>query len=147
MVTANALRPVLDLSAFPNAGVDVFIEFPQTDAGSRCAGICAAAMALADAGIPMKDMVAAVAVGMAGGTKIVDLTYDEESYSGEGGHPVDCAVAMINNTKEITLLQMDGEISQKNLLDAISMAKEATTKINKVQRDALKERYAGDGNE
>ncbi|MCX6707803.1 MAG: exosome complex exonuclease Rrp41, partial [Candidatus Woesearchaeota archaeon] len=41
MVTEKALLPVIDLSQFPNAVVDVFIELPQTDAGSRCAGICA----------------------------------------------------------------------------------------------------------
>ncbi|MFW5746898.1 MAG: exosome complex exonuclease Rrp41, partial [Nanoarchaeota archaeon] len=39
MVTTAALQPVVDLSDFPNAVVDVFIELPQTDAGSRCAGI------------------------------------------------------------------------------------------------------------
>src|SRR3989338_4140184 len=56
MVTKNALDPVVDLSEFPNSVVDVFIELTETDAGSRCAGICAASIALADAGIPMKDM-------------------------------------------------------------------------------------------
>src|SRR3990167_5230630 len=40
LVTEKALLPVLDLSEYPNAVVDVFIEFPQTNAGSRCAGIC-----------------------------------------------------------------------------------------------------------
>ena len=35
MVTSNALSPVLDLSECPNAVVDVFIELPQTEAGSR----------------------------------------------------------------------------------------------------------------
>src|SRR3989344_1068476 len=54
-VTEKALLPVLDLTEFPNAVVDVFIELPQTDAGTRCAGICAASIALADAGIPMRD--------------------------------------------------------------------------------------------
>ena len=62
MVTEKALLPVVDLKEFPNAVVDVFIELPQTDAGSRCAGICAASIALAYAGIPMKDLVSAVSV-------------------------------------------------------------------------------------
>ena len=63
IVTERALRPVVDLSDYPNAVVDVFIELPQTDAGTRCAGICAASIALADAGIPMKDLVCAVSTG------------------------------------------------------------------------------------
>ena len=56
MVTEKALLPMLDLSAYSGAVVDVSIELIQTDAGTRCAGITAAALALADAGIPMKDL-------------------------------------------------------------------------------------------
>jgi len=47
LVTTQALAPALDLSEFPKTVVDVFVELVQTDAGTRCAGICAASMALA----------------------------------------------------------------------------------------------------
>ncbi len=60
MVTRNALLPVIDLSQFPNSVVDIAVEFTQTDAGTRCAGICAASIALADAGIPMTEMFSSV---------------------------------------------------------------------------------------
>src|SRR3989338_5903436 len=63
LVTEKALLPVVELKQFPNAVVDVFIEIIQANAGTRCAGISAAALALAHAGIPMKDLVAAVSVG------------------------------------------------------------------------------------
>lgn len=139
MVMTKSLEPVVDLSAFPNAVVDIFVELPQTDAGTRCAAISAAAIALADAGIPMKDMVSAVAVGEVDGTVVADLTYNEEAY--EGGLVSDIPVAMIHNTKEITLLQMDGEISKENLLQALELAKSATEKIYGVQKRALLERY------
>ncbi|MBU1111364.1 MAG: exosome complex exonuclease Rrp41, partial [Nanoarchaeota archaeon] len=68
MVMQSALNLVVDLKDFPNSVVDIFVEFPQTDAGSRCAAISAAAIALADAGIPMKDMISAVAMGQVDGT-------------------------------------------------------------------------------
>jgi len=112
MVIKKALLPVLDLSEFPNAVVDVFIELPQTDAGTRCAGICAASMALADAGLIMKDLVASVAVGVLDGTDVADINYDEESYEGE---VADIPVAMLPNSGKISLLQMDGEISKEKL--------------------------------
>ena len=38
LVSANALKNAVDLKEFPNAVVDVYIELPQTDAGTRCAG-------------------------------------------------------------------------------------------------------------
>ena len=45
LITEKALFPALDLSEYPGAVVDVFVELIQTDSGTRCAGICAAAMA------------------------------------------------------------------------------------------------------
>ena len=147
MVMSQALQPVIDLSAFPNAVVDVFIELPQTDAGTRCAGISAAAIALAEAGIPMKDLVSSVAVGKVDDRVVVDLDYREEhieEFNPDSKHASvsDIPVAMINNTKEVTLLQMDGEISPSDLAKALEMAKKATGQIYEAQKRALKERFS-----
>ncbi len=139
MVIEKALAPVVDLSAFPNSVVDVFLEFTETDAGSRCAGICAAALALADAGIALKDMVTAVAVGKVDDKIVADLSYDEEAY--EDGPVSDIPVAILHNTKEITLLQMDGDISKDDLLKALDLAQKVVDQVYEVQKKALKERY------
>lgn len=138
MVMTSSLAPVIDLTAFPNSVVDIFVDLPQTDAGTRCAAISAAAIALADAGIPMKDMVSSVAVGQVDGTIVADLNYDEEAYDAIVS---DIPVAMLHNTKEITLLQMDGEISKEDLLKAIELAKLTTEKVYQIQIKALKEKY------
>lgn len=146
MVTEKALLPVVDLDDYPYAVVDVFIELPQTDAGSRCAGICAAAIALADAGIRMKDMVAAVSVGQVEDLLVVDLDYEEEAH--EEGDVADIPVAMIPSTGEITLLQMDGKITKENLLKAIELGKPVLQRIAEIQRQALKDKFNhGDDNE
>jgi len=139
MVTENALSPVVDLGNFPNAVVDVFIELPQTDAGSRCAGICAAAIALADAGIPMKDFVSAVSVGVVEDKVVVDLDYAEEAH--EPGPVADIPVAMIPSTGEITLLQMDGTVSPKQFKEALALAKQACENIKMIQQEAVLQRY------
>ncbi len=142
MVMRQALEPVIDLSAFPNSVVDIFVELPQTDAGTRCAAISAAAIAMADAGIPMKDMVSSVAVGQVDGTVMADLTYNEEAY--EDGLVSDIPVAMLHNTKEVSLLQMDGEISKEDLIKALEMAKDATEKVYQLQMKALKDKFKND---
>ncbi len=146
MVTQKALLPVVDLKEFPNAVVDVFIELPQTDAGSRCAGICAASIALADAGIPMKDLVSAVSVGTVDGTIVVDLDYLEEAYDAS---VADIPIAYIPSTEEISLLQMDGEITKETLLEALETGKKACQGIIDIQKNALKEKYkmSGEDNE
>lgn len=139
LVTAKSLLPALNLEDFPNSVVDVFIEFPQTEAGSRCAGICAASMALADAGLEMKDLVSAVSVGRVEDKICVDLDYSEESH--EPGPVADIPVAMLVNHDKVTLLQMDGEVTKDMLKEALGMARTSLAKIHEAQKKALLERY------
>lgn len=143
MVIRHALVPVLDLKDYPNSVVDVFVELPQTDAGTRCAAICAASMALADAGLEMKDMVASVAVGMVGGSIVADLNYDEEAYE-EAGGATDIPVAVIPSTGEVTLLQLDGEISREELKKCLELAKKVCKDIYEVQKKAIKQKFKVD---
>ncbi len=140
LVTSKALAPILDLTEFPKAAVDVFIELIQTDAGTRCAGICAASLALADAGFPMRDLVSAVSCGVVGDTPVLDLCYDEEAY--EGG-AVDIPVAMMPRTGQVTLLQLDGKLSKEQLKKALKLAKNGCKQIYEVQKAALKAKYEG----
>lgn len=140
MVMEASLRPVCDLEDFPNAVVDVFVELPQTDAGSRCAAISAASIALADAGIKMKDVVAAVAIGKVDGMMLVDLDYTEEAWEGD---VADIPIAMVPSTGEITLLQMDGKVSKDDLLKTIEKAKPTFALIADKIRAAVQERYQG----
>ncbi|MBI2148462.1 exosome complex exonuclease Rrp41 [Candidatus Woesearchaeota archaeon] len=144
LVIEKALLPLLDLSNYAGAVVDVFIELIQTDAGTRCAGICAASMALADAGIPMKDLVSSVAVGRVGGKVVLDLSKEEEDYE---GHATDIATAFSTRIGQVTLLQMDGEVSKEELKKALELAKKGCEKIKDIQVKALKERYVGGLNE
>jgi exosome complex component RRP41 len=149
-ISKSAIECVLDLKDYPNSVIDVFIELPQTDAGSRCAGICAASIALADAGVKMKDMVSAVAVGKVDDKVVIDLDYNEEAYDHiEGGDPKahisDIPVAMIPSTGEISLLQMDGIIDKESLAIALDKAKIACAKIKKIQIQAIKDKYKVNG--
>jgi len=139
MVTNKAFEPVVMLEKFPNSGVDVYIELTETDAGSRCAGICAASMALADAGIPMKDLVVAVAMGTIGKEVLVDLDYSEEAFDGE--EVADIPFAVIPRTGEVSLLQMDGIISKKLMDEVLKKVMPAVEKIHKIQVDAIKAKY------
>ena len=139
MVTKNALLPVLNLDEYPNSVVDVFIELPETEAGSRTAGINAAAMALADAGLFMKDLVSSVSVGRVDDKILVDLDYSEESY--EDGPVADIPIAILPRSGKVSLLQMDGLVSKEQLSKAIEMGKDACKKIYDIQKKALKAKY------
>lgn len=135
-VITEAFKSVIFLEEFPKTGIDVFIEITQANASTRCVGINAASIALANGGIPMSDLVSSVAAGKVEDKIVLDVAGKEDSY-GE----VDLPIAYIPRKDEITLLQMDGIIGKKNLNKAIKMAKEGCKKIYEKQKEALKKRY------
>jgi len=77
-VTSEALEHVVFTGLFPRTMIDVCIEVLGAEAGTRCAGLTAAAVALADAGIPMRDLPVACAAGKIDGTVVLDLAGDED---------------------------------------------------------------------
>ncbi|MFQ6129863.1 MAG: exosome complex exonuclease Rrp41 [Candidatus Hadarchaeaceae archaeon] len=136
-VTREALEPVLFLELYPRSAIDVFIEVLQADAGTRTAGINAAAVALADAGVPMRDMVSSVAVGKIDDTIVLDLTKDEDNWG-----TTDMPIAMVPRKKLITLLQMDGHFTKEEFGQALDLAFKGCEQIYEIQRQALREKYA-----
>jgi exosome complex component RRP41 len=137
-ITEWALEPVVMLGNYANQVVDVHINIVQADAGTRCAGINAAAMALAHAGIPMKDMVSSISVGKMDKTIVLDLDKYEDSEFEDGEGSTDIPVSVTGEGK-ITHLQLDGKINSKQLKEAIDMAKKSCKEIYEVQKKALKE--------
>ncbi len=136
-VTREALEPVVFLKHYPKTGIDVFIEIVQADAGTRVAGITAASVALADAGIEMSDLVAACSAGKVDGEIVVDVNGAEDN-NGEADLPV--ALAPKNN--RITLLQMDGQLTEKEFGKALNYAVEGCKKIYEMQKEALRKKYS-----
>ena len=136
-VISEAFASVVFVEQFPRTSVDIFIEVLQADAGTRCAGLTAASVALADAGIPMRDLVTSCASGKIGGVVALDLNKDEDNF-GEA----DCPMAIVPRTGEIVLLQMDGHLTADEFDQAIDLSINATKEIYELQRDALRRRYA-----
>jgi exosome complex component RRP41 len=135
-VVREALEPAVFLEYYPKTSIQVYIEILQADGGTRCAGITTAALALADAGIPMRDLVVACAAGKADGKMIVDLM-DTEDKVGDADVPV----AFMPNLNAITLLQMDGNLSVDEFKTAVNMAVEGCKQIYALQKEALKSKY------
>jgi exosome complex component RRP41 len=135
-VTRESLEPVMFLEERPKTVIDVFIEILQADAGTRCIGITAASVALADAGIPMKDLVACCAAGKIEDTVILDMTGQEDNCG-----QADLPVAIAPRDGQITLLQMDGLLTETEFETGLKYAIDGCKNIYKAQKDALKRRY------
>lgn len=121
---------------FPRTQIDIFVDVLQADGGTRVTAITAASLALADAGIPMKEMVSAVAVGKAGDKVIVDLGKEEDNL---GQSDVPMAISSIS--KDILLLQMDGLLTKEEVKLALEYAFESSEKVYELQKKAIEKRY------
>src|SRR5213594_3767273 len=135
-VISEAFSAVVFREQFPRTSVDIFIEVLQADAGTRCAGLTAASVALADAGVPMRDLVASCASGKIDGVVALDLNKDEDNFG-----DADCPMAIVPRTGEIVLLQMDGHLTYDEFQKAMGVAIGPAKKIYESQRDALRRRY------
>src|SRR3990167_5709682 len=136
-ITEWALKPIVMIDEYPSTVVDVHINIIQADASTRCAGINAAALALAHAGVPMKNLVSSVSIGKLDKQLVVDVNKEEEDWEdGEGA--TDIPITMTGDGK-LTHIQLDGKISTKQLKEAVKMARKACKEIYEIQKKALKE--------
>jgi exosome complex component RRP41 len=135
-VTKEVFENVVLLDLFPGNEISIFVEVLQSDGGTRAAGITCASVALAASGIPIRDMPYAVSVGKAGDTLILDMNKTEDNYSN-----ADMPVAINPRTREITLLQMDGELTPAQVHQGIEMIEKAGETIKKIQSEALRKPY------
>ena len=139
-VISEAFENVVIAESYPKSAIDVFIDVLQSDGGTRCAAVTAAAVALADAGIPMKDMVAAVAVGKVEGKLALDLSKEEDNW-GDSDNPI----AFASRNGEVLLYQMDGQLTRDEVDHAMTMGRAAAQKVHALQTDALRRVYTRTG--
>lgn len=134
-VSREAFENEIFTELYPKSAIDIFIEILQADAGTRTAAINAASLALADAGIPMRGLISSCAVGKVDDTLILDLNKDEDNYG-----QADMPIAMSTDGK-ITLLQMDGHLTQEEFKKGLEMAQQGCRDIYELQRKALIDHY------
>ena len=136
----RSLRSVTDLAALGERTITVDCDVLQADAGTRTAsitgGYVALALALRTIGLEgaLRDSVAAVSVGIVGGTPVLDLCYEEDA-----GAEVDCNVVM---TGSGTLVEVQGTAEgapfRRDELDAmLDLATAGIADLSGIQRAAL----------
>jgi len=142
---ARSLRAAVDLEALGENMITVDCDVIQADGGTRTASITGACIALADAlnwmvkegklkKSPLKQMIAAVSVGVYKGTPVCDLDYDEDSNA-----QTDMNVVMTETGGliEIQGTAEDGSFSHEELLAMLSLAKGGINSLIAAQKKAL----------
>jgi ribonuclease PH len=141
----RSLRAVTDLRRLGERTIVVDCDVLVADAGTRCASITAGYIALAlavrrleDEGVAkagvLVDSVAAVSVGVVGGSPVLDLTYEEDAHA-----QVDCNVVM---TGSAALVEVQGTaegepFSREELNALLDLAESGISQLTKVQRDIV----------
>jgi len=144
-IIGRSLRSVVDLTKMPGITAIVDCEVIQADGGTRTASITGAALALYIAfercimnktllENPMKELIAAVSVGVKDGKVIVDLDYQLDSTSN-----VDMNIVMTESGKYVEI-QGTGEesaFSKEELFDMLQEAEAAILHLIQKQKFIL----------
>merc|ERR1711957_204853 len=95
---------------FPRSSIRLFVQILGSEGSAVPAAINAASLALADAGIPMRDLVVASTAGMLGKHVAVDLNREEEM---SGGAQI--TIAALAGTRQITLMEVESKVPEGHL--------------------------------
>ncbi len=142
----RSLRSVVDMYALGERTVLIDCDVIQADGGTRTASITGAYVALVDAihsiyqqnlidAIPVKDYLAAVSVGIAGGKPMLDLCYVEDSEA-----EVDMNLVM---TGKGTIVEVQGTaegapFSKMELGRLLALGEKGIKTLIKKQKEVLK---------
>ncbi|KAK8565740.1 hypothetical protein V6N12_059294 [Hibiscus sabdariffa] len=105
LVIRQTMEACILTHLMPRSQIDIFVQVLQADGGTRSACINAATLSLADAGIPMRDIVTSCSAGYLNSTPLLDLNYIEDSAGGP-----DVTVGILPKLDKVTLLQMDAKL-------------------------------------
>jgi len=142
---ARSLRAAVNLKALGENMITVDCDVIQADGGTRTASITGACIALADAlnwmvaqgklkKSPLKQMIAAISVGIYKGLPVCDLDYAEDTNA-----ETDMNVVMTETGGmiEIQGTAEDGAFSHEQLLAMLSLAKGGIEQLVMEQKQAL----------
>lgn len=136
----RSLRSVVDLSRLGERSVTLDCDVIQADGGTRTASITGAYVALARAlnrygmGHLLTGQVAAVSVGMASGTLLLDLDYAEDSSAG-----VDFNVVMLDDGRfvEVQGTAEQTPFSAEQMTEMVTLAAAGIRQLYELQREAI----------
>ncbi|XP_062494380.1 exosome complex component RRP41 isoform X1 [Pezoporus occidentalis] len=113
----QSLEAAVLTQLFPRSQIDVYVQVLQADGGHCCAGTTAAALAVLDAGIPLRDMVCASSAALAEDTALADPSGAEEAAAGPG-----LALALLPASGLLALLQLSARLPRERLEPVLDAA-------------------------
>lgn len=135
LVIRQTMEACIMTHLMPRSQIDIFVQVLQADGGTRSACINAATLALADAGIPMCDVVTSCSAGYLNSTPLLDVNYVEDSAGGP-----DVTVGILPKSTKVTLLQMDSKLPMDIFENVMQLATEGCKAVANYIHEVLLEK-------
>ncbi|KAK9824136.1 hypothetical protein WJX72_008040 [[Myrmecia] bisecta] len=129
---ATALEAAVLRHTFPKSCIDIYCLVLESGGSELTVAITAAAMAIADAGIAMADVVTACSVSRVAGQLLLDPTADE-AFREDGS----VLLAMMPAANLVTQLVVTGEWSSAQMKQALCLCMGGCLQLDAVTRKAL----------
>ncbi|KAK9103810.1 hypothetical protein Sjap_021064 [Stephania japonica] len=134
LVIRQTMEACIMTHQMPRTQIDIYVQVLQADGGTRSACINAATLALAAAGIPMKDLVTSCGAGYLNGTPLLDLNYVEDSAGGP-----DVILGILPTLNRVTLLQADSKLTMDAFESVMQLVTEGCMAVADYIRSVLRE--------
>jgi len=105
MLIRQTFESVVITNLFPHSQIDIFIQVLQSDGGAVAAAINATTLAMIDAGLPMRDFVAACSACFISGTPLLDPNYVETTTLAP-----ELLVAIEPKSQLVVSMEMEGKL-------------------------------------
>lgn len=125
-IITQAFEPSVMMEKFPKAQIDIYIMVLENDGNVLAAAINCACVALADAGIEMYDLVTACSLVQEDNNALLDPVFVEERSQKASGA---VTVAFLPVLNQISVLNMDGELSLQQTNKAVRSCIEGCARI------------------
>jgi exosome complex component RRP41 len=132
----QTFESVLLLDMFPGSQIQLYITVLQADGGRRAAAINAATLAFIDAGIPMRELIAACSVGFLESTPMLDMNQYEEF---AGGPIIPFVSAPKQN--QIVSMQIDNKVPLQHLSAIVDAATQGASTVYQSIVTALRDHH------
>ena len=140
----RALMPAVCRQEFPNFQVDIFVNVLEDDGSALAAAITAAGLALADAGIPMYDIITATNCGILEDKLFMDPSRVEEelclsSLCSGVDHGL-ITIARLSNHEQISEIWSSGSLAVEKMDKALEVLAKSSQEVAQIIEEVLVKR-------
>uniref|UniRef100_A0A7S2ZLW4 Uncharacterized protein n=1 Tax=Rhodosorus marinus TaxID=101924 RepID=A0A7S2ZLW4_9RHOD len=138
-ILCRALESIVRVEQYPKSTIEVHVLVIEDDGSTLPAAITCACLALADAKIELRELMACCSVAYANGQLLLDPTLDEEKESSGS-----VLVSYLATSGKVATVFQTGQLAYDQMAEAVDMTISGAREIAVLVRNCLKQRESKD---